>query len=55
MTKRNLWLRVGLDAWSLGLEGSLSYWTSGISTGGRRAEAEARSESTCTEQSVKLP
>jgi hypothetical protein len=43
MTKRNPWLRVGLDAWSLGLEASsvIALRALRISAGGRRAKAEA--------------
>jgi hypothetical protein len=44
MTKRNPWLRVGVDAWSLGLEASsvIGLRALRISAGGRRAEVEAR-------------
>ena len=44
MARRNPWLRIGFDAWSLGLEASivigLRAWK--IAAGGRAAQAEAQ-------------
>jgi hypothetical protein len=44
MAHRNPWLRIGFDAWSLGLEASIVIGLRAlkIATGGRAAQAEAQ-------------
>ena len=44
MARRNPWLRIGLDAWALGMEASsvIGLRTLKLAAGGAAAEAEAR-------------